>query len=65
MAKGYAEKFFIKELRLIKDPNIRETLVYFLNFAVPKYFWKIPASTTGNYHPSFDFETKGALEERL
>jgi hypothetical protein len=44
--------YFEKELMLIKNPtikNIAEQGVALL----PEYFYKVPASSTGKYHPSY------------
>lgn len=45
-------KYFENELALIQNPlikNIAEQAVSLL----PEYFYKIPASSTGKYHPTF------------
>ena len=43
---------FNKELGYIKDERIRNSLKTMLNL-LPEYFYQIPASSTGKYHPSF------------
>lgn len=43
---------FNKELSYIKDDRLRENLKIYLNL-LPDYFYSIPASSTGKYHPSF------------
>lgn len=43
---------FNKELSYIKDERIKRSLITILNL-LPKYFYEIPASSTGKYHPSF------------
>ncbi len=43
---------FKTELDYIKNPNFRESAVTMLEL-LPDYFYKIPASTTGKYHPKF------------
>ena len=40
------------ELNLITDPTLRKQTADALK-AVPEYFWTIPASSTGKYHPSY------------
>ena len=41
---------FKKELENIKDNNVKESTIYLLN-KLPDYFYEMPASTTGKYHP--------------
>ena len=43
---------FNKELGYIKDERIRNSLKTMLNL-LPEYFYQIPASSTGKYHPEF------------
>ena len=43
-------KLFKKELKLIKDKNIRKFTCKIL-IKLPDYFFIIPASSTGKYHP--------------
>ena len=45
-------KYFEKEISYIKDKNNREDIKYLINL-LPDYFFKIPASSTGKYHPKF------------
>lgn len=44
--------YFTKELSYIKDPDRRSDLRYLINL-LPDYFFEIPASSTGKYHPEF------------
>lgn len=44
--------YFTKELSYIKDNNRRSDLRYLINL-LPDYFFEIPASSTGKYHPGF------------
>ena len=39
-----------KEVDLIKDPEIK-VFVYKCIDKAPSYFWKVPSSSTGKYHP--------------
>lgn len=39
-----------KEINYIKNNDIREIVEYDLN-RLPDYFWTVPASTSGKYHP--------------
>lgn len=43
---------FQKELNYFSTPSIREFAEYCLDH-VPEYFFHIPASSTGKYHPSY------------
>ncbi|MBO5704742.1 MAG: HD domain-containing protein [Alphaproteobacteria bacterium] len=51
---------FSKELNLIKMPAIR-TLVENCLKAAPDYFWTMPASTTGKYHPEYTLGEGGLV----
>ena len=42
--------YFTKELSYIKDNDRRSDLRYLINL-LPDYFFEIPASSTGKYHP--------------
>lgn len=42
------------ELNMIQDKQLRSIVRDFLDTKVPDYFWEIPASSSGKYHPSFD-----------
>lgn len=46
------EKPFEYELSLIKNPKIKEIAVEGVTL-LPDYFYKIPASSTGKYHPAY------------
>lgn len=52
-------KIFNKELSYIKDNRIKESLITMLN-EIPSYFYEVPASSTGKYHPEFSLG-KGGL----
>ena len=39
------------EINLIKRPDIRQFVQFALE-AAPAYFWTVPASTSGKYHPT-------------
>lgn len=43
---------FVRELSLIEDKAIRMFTIKCLQ-AAPRYFWHIPASSTGKYHPDY------------
>lgn len=42
-----------EEIKLISDTKLRDFIVAYLNECVPQYFWVVPASSTGKYHPSY------------
>ena len=46
------EEYFIKELSYIKDGRILENSKKMINM-IPDYFFEVPASSTGKYHPGF------------
>lgn len=46
-------KVFEEELQLIKRRDIREFTEYGIKNLLPDYFFEIPASSTGKYHPSY------------
>ncbi len=52
--KGNVEQFMPKELNQIRNPELRACVQGFFDTAVPNYFWRIPASSTGKYHPIAD-----------
>ncbi len=43
---------FAKELEYIKNNDIKESAVTLINL-LPDYFFEIPASSTGKYHPNY------------
>lgn len=52
---------FKRELEYIKDNNIRESALYMINM-LPDYFFEVPASSTGKYHPSFAASSNGLVK---
>jgi len=46
------KSLFSKELNLINNPDIREFVGVVLD-GLPEYFFHIPASSTGKYHPAY------------
>ena len=51
---------FNTELNYIKEDEIRESARYLLN-QLPDYFYSMPASTSGNYHPEFSLGEGGLV----
>ena len=53
--------YFNKEYNYIKDSKKQEDLKYLVN-NLPDYFFEIPASSTGKYHPEFASTTHGLVK---
>ncbi len=51
---------FKEELKYLKNDKIREDAIYLIN-ELPDYFFKIPASSTGKYHPQYSLGDGGLL----
>ncbi len=51
-------------IKWIKGSGMKKFVEYFLNEKVPNYFWEIPASSTGKYHPKFA-SGKGGLVKHV
>lgn len=52
---------FREELSWIKDDKLRGLVEICLTKYVPEYFWKIPASSTGKYHPAYSLGEGGLV----
>ena len=48
------------ELNYIKNKRIKDSLITMIN-KLPDYFYEVPASSTGKYHPSFSLGKGGLL----
>jgi 23S rRNA maturation-related 3'-5' exoribonuclease YhaM len=48
------------ELNYIKNETIKNNIEIILN-SLPDYFWEIPASSTGKYHPEFSLGREGLI----
>ncbi|KOC40970.1 hypothetical protein ADU86_13680, partial [Clostridium botulinum] len=64
-------KVFQTEINSINDPNIKQFTIKALE-SLPDYFWEVPASSTGKYHPQYALgegglvrHTKGAVKIAL
>ena len=57
---SYKSETFTNELNTIQNDNIRQFCLEMLEDA-PDYFFTIPASTTGKYHPSYALNTAGLV----
>ena len=53
--------YFNKEYNYIKDNKKREDLKYLVS-NLPDYFFEIPASSTGKYHPKFASTENGLVK---
>ena len=54
------EKVFYKELNYIKNNKYKENAIALINL-LPDYFFEVPASSTGKYHPSFALNDGGLV----
>ena len=52
--------YFNKEYEMIKNPKYRENLKKLVEM-LPDYFFKVAASSTGKYHPSFTLGDAGLV----
>ena len=54
-------KYFNTEINYIKNEVYREDIKFLINL-LPDYFFQIPASSTGKYHPKFASTKNGLLK---
>ena len=54
-------KYFTKEICYIKDESKKRDIEYLINL-LPDYFFTIPASSTGKYHPKFAGTVSGLVK---
>ncbi len=54
-------KYFETEINYIKDKKNKEDIKYLINL-LPDYFFTVPASSTGKYHPKFASTKNGLLK---
>lgn len=54
-------KYFTKEIGYIKDESKKRDIEYLINL-LPDYFFMIPASSTGKYHPKFASTNHGLVK---
>jgi len=55
---------FMKVVNMIEDREKRDFMLYLVNF-IPSYFWTIPASSSGKYHPITDLGEGGLVRHSL
>ena len=53
-------EMFNKEIKYIKNERVKNSLITMLD-RLPDYFYSVPASSTGKYHPSFSLGDGGLL----
>ena len=53
--------YFEREINYIKDQDIKDSLIFMLE-KLPDYFYVIPASSTGKYHPKFAASDNGLVK---
>lgn len=51
----------LNELHLIKDYNLRVWVAHYLDNCVPDYFFIVPASSSGKYHPPYTLGVGGLV----
>jgi len=56
-----AETIFAYELSLIHDSNIKQFVIDCFDKLCPDYFWTVPCSTTGKYHPQVSLGVGGLV----
>ncbi|MEG0799216.1 MAG: HD domain-containing protein [Bacilli bacterium] len=55
------ELYFKKEISYILNDRLKENLIKMINL-LPDYFFIVPASSTGKYHPSFTLGENGLVK---
>lgn len=55
------KEIFKTELSYIKNDDIRKSAIYMIEL-LPDYFFEIPASSTGKYHPEFAASAHGLVK---
>ncbi len=53
-------EIFNKEINYINNSRIKNSLITMLD-KLPSYFYEVPASSTGKYHPSFSLGNAGLV----
>ena len=56
---------FQNEIDCIKNESIKEAAVKMISELIPDYFWKVAASSTGKYHPSYALGDGGLYRHTL
>lgn len=58
-------KRLMKMVDMIQVPQIKEFVLAFFEQKVPDYFWTMPASTTGKYHPAYCLGEGGLVRHTI
>lgn len=58
------KKLFMTEIEKIIDPKLKRAAKQMVKDA-PEYFWKIPASSSGKYHPKCDLGDGGLVRHSI
>lgn len=56
-----AEEVFANELQMIQSLDISNFVLQCFNKLCPNYFWTVPCSTTGKYHPKISLGVGGLV----
>ena len=59
--KQNAEQYFAKELASIQNKEIKEFVLGVFDKLTPDYFWTVPCSTSGKYHPQVSLGVGGLV----
>ena len=52
---------FSEELRFISDKKLKDFIAAYINESVPDYFFIVPASSSGKYHPQYALGVGGLV----
>lgn len=59
--KQNAEQYFTEELASIQNKEIKEFVLDVFEKLTPDYFWTVPCSTSGKYHPQVSLGVGGLI----
>ena len=59
--KQNAEQYFAEELASIQNKEIKEFVLNVFDKLTPDYFWAVPCSTSGKYHPQVSLGVGGLV----
>lgn len=59
--KQNAEYYFVEELASIQNKEIKEFVLGVFDTLTPDYFWTVPCSTSGKYHPQVSLGVGGLV----
>ena len=60
--KQNAERYFAEELAYIQNKEIKEFVLDVFDKLCPDYFWTVPCSTSGKYHPQVSLGIGGLIK---